>query len=184
MNQSGGGRGKVGWHQQPVRNFRCRAKSQKENIPRVRNCPGVTMLNSLCGFGFVFLYFLLFVFCQTLLWSNVWRVSSLNSHCKLTTLSQRQKPMLPGRWYLSMSPAGQQSLQFYNEFIKWWPSANIFQCCPRAFGPRAHHLINTHYCWTRSLEAHWASNFSQWPLGLASAKNPPRPPSKILVLNI
>ena len=53
-------------------------------------------------------------------------------HCKLATLSRRQKPMLPGRWYLSMSPAGQQSLQFYNEFIKWWAEANIFQCCPRA----------------------------------------------------
>ena len=30
----------------------------------------------------------------------------------------------------SMLPAGRQSLQFYNEFIKWWSSANIFQCCP------------------------------------------------------
>ena len=56
----------------------------------------------------------------------------IKPHCKLATLSRRQKPMLPGPWYLSMSPAGQQSLQFYNEFIKWWPSANIFQCCPRA----------------------------------------------------
>ena len=36
-----------------------------------------------------------------------------------------------------MSPAGRQSLQFYNEVIKWWSSANNFQCCPRAFGPRA-----------------------------------------------
>ena len=58
-------------------------------------------------------------------------------HCKLATLSRRQKPMLPGRRYRSMSPAGRQSLQFYNEVIKWWPSANNFQCCPRAFGPRA-----------------------------------------------
>ena len=58
-------------------------------------------------------------------------------HCKLATLSRRQKPMLPGGRYRSMSPAGRQSLQFYNEYIKWWPSANNFQCCPRAFGPRA-----------------------------------------------
>ena len=50
-------------------------------------------------------------------------------HCKLATLSRRQKPMLPGRRYRSMSPAGRQSLQFYNECIKWWPSANNFQCC-------------------------------------------------------
>ena len=57
-------------------------------------------------------------------------MSSMSSikHCKLAALSRRQKPMLPGRWYLSMLPAGQQCLQFYNEFIKWWPSANIFQC--------------------------------------------------------
>ena len=59
------------------------------------------------------------------------------NHCKLATLSRRQKPTLPGRRYCSMSPAGRQSLQFYNECIKWWPSANNFQCCPRAFGPRA-----------------------------------------------
>ena len=39
-------------------------------------------------------------------------------HCKLATLSRRQKPMLPGRRL--MSPAGRQSLKFYNEF------------CPRA----------------------------------------------------
>ena len=36
--------------------------------------------------------------------------------------------MLPGRRYRSMSPAGRQSLQFYNECIKWGPSANNFQC--------------------------------------------------------
>ena len=60
-----------------------------------------------------------------------------NTHCKLATLSRRQKLMLPGGRYRSMSPAGRQSLQFYNEYIKWWPSANNFQCCPRAFGPRA-----------------------------------------------
>ena len=53
-------------------------------------------------------------------------------HCKLATLSRRQKPTLPGRRYRSMSPIGRQSLQFYNECIKWWPSANNFQCCPRA----------------------------------------------------
>ena len=51
-----------------------------------------------------------------------------NRHCKLATLSRRQKPMLPGGRYLSMLPAGRQSLQFYNELIKWWSSANIFQC--------------------------------------------------------
>ena len=45
--------------------------------------------------------------------------------------------MLPSRRYFSLSPASRQRLQFYNEFIKWWPSANNFQCCPRAFGPRA-----------------------------------------------
>ena len=49
-------------------------------------------------------------------------------HCKLATLSRRQRPMLPGRRYRSMSPAGRQSLQFHNEYIKWWPSANNFQC--------------------------------------------------------
>ena len=63
---------------------------------------------------------------------GMYQVGDLRTHlkvdCKLATLSRWQKPMLPGRWYLSMSPAGQQSLQFYNEFIKWWPSANIFQC--------------------------------------------------------
>ena len=40
-------------------------------------------------------------------------------HCKLATLSRRQKPTLPGRRYRSMSPVGRQSLQFYNEYIKW-----------------------------------------------------------------
>ena len=58
-------------------------------------------------------------------------------HCKLATLSPGKKPMLPSRRYFSLSPASRQRLQFYNEFIKWWPSANNFQCCPRAFGPRA-----------------------------------------------
>ena len=62
---------------------------------------------------------------------------TVNTHCKLATLSPGQKPMLPSRRYFSMSPASRQRLQFYNEFIKWWPSANNFQCCPRAFGPRA-----------------------------------------------
>ena len=56
------------------------------------------------------------------------------SHCKLATLSRRQEPMLAGRRYRSMSPAGRQSLQFNNEYIKWWPSANNFQFWP---GPRA-----------------------------------------------
>ena len=42
-----------------------------------------------------------------------------NSHCRLATLSRRQEPTLPGRRYRSMSPAGRQSLQFYNEVIKW-----------------------------------------------------------------
>ena len=59
------------------------------------------------------------------------------SHCKLATLSPGKKSILPSRRYFSLSPAGRQRLQFYNEFIKWWPSANNFQCCPRAFGPRA-----------------------------------------------
>ena len=40
-------------------------------------------------------------------------------HCKLATLSPGKKPMLPGRRYFLMSPAGRQRLQFYNEFIKW-----------------------------------------------------------------
>ena len=62
---------------------------------------------------------------------------SYKNHCKLATLSPGQKPMLASRRYFSMSPASRQRLQFYNEFIKWWPSANNFQCCPRAFGPRA-----------------------------------------------
>ena len=61
----------------------------------------------------------------------------IKPHCKLATLSPGQKPMLPSRRYFSLSPASRQRLQFYNEFIKWWPSANNFQCCPRAFGPRA-----------------------------------------------
>ena len=52
----------------------------------------------------------------------------LKTHCKLATLSRRQRPMLPGRRYRSMSPVGRQSLQFYNECIEWWPSANNFQC--------------------------------------------------------
>ena len=43
----------------------------------------------------------------------------IKPHCKLATLFRRQKPMLPGRRYRSMSPAGRQSLQFYNECIKW-----------------------------------------------------------------
>ena len=43
----------------------------------------------------------------------------IKPHCKLATLSRRQKPMLPGGRYRSMSPAGRQSLQFYNEYIKW-----------------------------------------------------------------
>ena len=41
------------------------------------------------------------------------------SHHKLATLSRRQKPMLPGGQYFSMLLARRQSLQFYNEFIKW-----------------------------------------------------------------
>ena len=61
----------------------------------------------------------------------------IKPHCKLATLSPGKKPMLPSRRYFSLSPASRQRLQFYNEFIKWWPSANNFQCCPRAFGPRA-----------------------------------------------
>ena len=40
-----------------------------------------------------------------------------NYHCKLATLSQRQKPMLPCGRYFSMCPAGRQSLQFYTELI-------------------------------------------------------------------
>ena len=58
-----------------------------------------------------------------------WRILDIyKCHCRLATLSRRQKPTLPGRRYRSMSPAGPQSLQFYNEVMKWWPSANNFQC--------------------------------------------------------
>ena len=35
----------------------------------------------------------------------------INVNCKLATLSRRQEPMLPGRRYRSMSPAGRQSLE-------------------------------------------------------------------------
>ena len=53
-------------------------------------------------------------------------MSSMSSikHCKLAALSRRQKPMLPGRWYLSISPTRQQSLQFYNEFIIYVKSSH------------------------------------------------------------
>ena len=67
------------------------------------------------------------------LWLLEHRLGGAKNHCKLATLSRRQKPMLPGGQYLSMLLAGRQSLQFFNEFIKWWSSVNIFQC----FGPRA-----------------------------------------------
>ena len=66
------------------------------------------------------------------------QITQINiTHCKLAASSPGKKPMLPSRRYFSLSPASRQRLQFYNEFIKWWPSANNFQCCPRAFGPRA-----------------------------------------------
>ena len=60
--------------------------------------------------------------------SNMSRLSSdveqnivqlCKTHCRLVTLSRRQKPTLAGRRYRSMSPAGRQRLQFYNEFVKW-----------------------------------------------------------------
>ena len=47
-----------------------------------------------------------------------WDKNTLNWHCKLATLSRRQKPMLPGRRYFSMLLARRQSLQFYNFFIQ------------------------------------------------------------------
>ena len=51
--------------------------------------------------------------------SRIFPLSVLNiDHCRLATLSRRQKPTLPYRRYRSMSPAGRQSLQFYNEYIK------------------------------------------------------------------
>ena len=50
--------------------------------------------------------------------------------------------MLADRRYRSMSPAGRQSLQFYNEYIKWWPSANNFQYWKLLAS--AHHLIKPH----------------------------------------
>ena len=60
----------------------CRCQSFFRNSGkkhRVRNCPDITILNSLFGlYAFVFLYFCLFV--QTSLWSNVWRIWSLKSH--------------------------------------------------------------------------------------------------------
>ena len=57
-----------------------------------------------------------------------------NTHCKLATLSRRQTPMLPGRRYRSMSPAGRQSLHWKilasaHHLITPHCSGMHFYCC-------------------------------------------------------
>ena len=42
-----------------------------------------------------------------------------------------------------MLPARRQSLQIYDEYIKWWASANNFQCWKLLAS--AHHLIKPHF---------------------------------------
>ena len=48
------------------------------------------------------------------------RESLKRSFRLLGTFFWRQKLLSPSRRYCPMSPAGRQSLQFYNDLIKWW----------------------------------------------------------------
>ena len=60
----------------PIHNFEVHMK----NIARVRNCPDVTILNSLLALCLLsFCLFVFLSFCLDSCWSNVWKVSSLKS---------------------------------------------------------------------------------------------------------